>query len=45
MDLQVLGTEVALSCEQHLDVLRRRIEGGREVVRSHVGGVVSATLS
>ncbi len=36
MNLQVLGSEVALSCEKHLNVLGRRIENGGKVGGSHL---------
>jgi len=36
MHLKVLGSEMALSCEEHLDVLRSGIEDGGELRRSHV---------
>ena len=36
MDLKILGAQMALSCEQHLDVLRRSIEDGGEITGRHV---------
>jgi len=39
--LKVFRTQMTLSCEQHLNVLRSRIEYGREVARRHVYGLIS----
>jgi len=39
--LHVLGPEMALCGEQHLDVLRRRVENGGEVAGSHLCGLAS----
>lgn len=36
MNLHVLGAEVALSCKEHLNVLRRRIEDRRELSGRHL---------
>ncbi len=38
VDLQVLGADVTLSREQHLNVLRGGIEDGGEIVGRHVRG-------
>ena len=38
--LEVLGSEMALGGEEHLDVLLRRVEDGGEVVGSHLDGFV-----
>ena len=36
--LKILGPDMTLRCEQHLDVLRGGIENGRKVGRSHLEG-------
>lgn len=38
VNLHVLGAQVALSCEEHLNVLRGGIENGGELRRSHFDG-------
>lgn len=38
VDLEVLGAEVGLSCEKHLNVLAGGVHGGREVGGRHVVG-------
>ena len=40
MHLEVLGSEMALSCKEHLDVLRGGIEDGGELRRSHLDDLV-----
>ena len=40
MDLEVFGANVALGREEHFDILRRRVEDGREVGGSHFRGGV-----
>ena len=39
VDLQVLAADVALGGEQHLDILGRGVEDGREVGGGHLRGV------
>ncbi len=38
VNLHVLGAQVALSCEEHLNVLGGGIENGGELRRSHFDG-------
>lgn len=40
MNLKVLGTQVALSCEEHLNVLGGGVEDGGELRGSHFGRLI-----